>query len=333
MFSMGKAGRERFGAAGSKTGTQAAGEPEETGGRGSVIPRLRLLAGGHPVQGRRMNLRSRAFLTALLLAGLPFLAWARGVAVLENQPYREGPTLTDYERERCRLDLYLPEGEHGYATLVWFHGGSLTAGAKTDAAQLGRRLAAAGIAVAAVNYRLSPRAHFPAYVEDAAAAVAWVRGHVAEHGGDANRVFVGGHSAGGYLTLMVGMDARYLARFGLKLDAIAGLVPVSGQTMTHYTVREERGLPQDVVIADDAAPVHFARESLPPLLLVWASDDLPTRAEENSYLAALIRAAGRTRLTTSVMPHRDHGTIVSDIGAPDDQLVPTIVRFVQTTRR
>jgi acetyl esterase/lipase len=275
-----------------------------------------------------MNLRARAWLTGLLAACLPFGALAGGVTVRPDQPYRGGPTLTPYERERCRLDLYLPEGAHGYATLVWFHGGSLTAGAKTDVAGLGRRLAEAGVAVAAVNYRLSPRVTFPAYVADAAAAVAWVHAHIAEHGGDPNRVFVGGHSAGGYLTLMVGMDARYLARDGLKLGNIAGLVPVSGQAMTHYTVREERGLPKDVVLADEAAPVHFAREKVPPLLLVWASDDLPARAEENLYLAALIRAAGRTRLTTAVMPHRDHGTIMSAIAAPDDQLIATIVRFV-----
>lgn len=87
--------------------------------------------------------------------------------------------------------------------------------------------------MAGVNYRLSPRATHPAYIDDAAAAVAWVMKHIGEYGGDPTRVYVAGHSAGGYLTLMVGLDKAYLARYGEDADRLAGLFPVSGQTNTH----------------------------------------------------------------------------------------------------
>ena len=101
-------------------------------------------------------------------------------------------------------------------------------------------------------------------VGDAAAAVTWTQAHIAEHGGDARRLFVGGHSAGGYITLMLGMDPHFLHDAGLEPSAIAGFIPIRGQTMTHYTVRGERGIGKFTVIADEAAPVHFARQETPP---------------------------------------------------------------------
>ena len=156
--------------------------------------------------------------------------------LVANLAYKSGAGLSEYEQQRCKLDLVLPVGRTNFATLVWLHGGGLTGGSKSEgfAKQLAR---AFGVAVASANYRLSPLATYPAYLDDAAAAVAWVQGNIAAHGGDTNRVFVGGHSAGAYLTSMVGLDARHLAKHGLGAGALAGLIAVSGQTMTHFTVR------------------------------------------------------------------------------------------------
>ena len=124
-----------------------------------------------------------------------------------------------------------------------------------------RSLARAGVAVVSAEYRLSPKVKYPAYLQDAAAAFAWTRAHIAEHGGDVEKLFVGGHSAGGYLTFMIGLDERYLREFGVELSGIAGLIPVSGQTMTHYTVREERGIGQFTITADEATIRCAAREA------------------------------------------------------------------------
>lgn len=144
---------------------------------------------------------------------------ATEVRVLANVPYKHGDSLTPYEKERCILDVYLPKDGKAFNSLVWFHGGGLTKGDKdgrqdpkdtVKTSAIARSLAAAGIAVITPNYRFSPTVTFPAYIDDAAAAVAWTRSHIAEYGGDPSRVFVGGHSAGGYLALMLGMDARYL---------------------------------------------------------------------------------------------------------------------------
>lgn len=267
------------------------------------------------------------------MAGLGFVSLTRGadVRVMTDLAYKTGDGLSDYEKERCTLDLYLPQVASPFPTMVWLYGGGLTAGAKDHAVtkRVARKLAEAGVAVAAVDYRLSPRATFPAYVDDAAAAFAWVRSHIADYGGDVRAVFVGGHSAGGYLTLMVGLDPQYLRRYGLELEAIAGLVPVSAQTMTHYTVRAERGLPQETIIADHAAPIYHVRKDTPPLLVLWADRDTAMRAEENAFLVAALRAAGNENVQHAVMPGRNHNTIVNEIAATDDKLMPEMLSFIR----
>lgn len=254
-------------------------------------------------------------------------------ADLPGVPYKTGDSLSSYEKQRCLLDVYLPAEKKDFATLVWFHGGGLTGGNKDadSTKKVAQGLAKSGLAVVVPNYRLSPQAKYPAYIEDATAAVAWTLKNIAQHGGDAQRVFVGGHSAGAYLTLMVGMDAHYLAAFGLKPQQIAGLVPVSAQVMTHYTVRQERGISKFSVTADEAAPVRFADvKNLPPMLVLCADKDMPARAEENIYLVALMKGAGNKRVTLQVIADRNHGSVGNNIANEGDPARAAILKFMQS---
>ena len=255
--------------------------------------------------------------------------------VLANLPYKTGEALSPYEAERCLLDLYLPAGTQNFPTLVWLHGGGITAGSKDGPHQpeIARHFAQAGIAVASISYRLSPKAKFPAYIEDTAAAFAWVKKHIAEHGGDANRVFLGGHSAGAYLALMAGLDDQYLAAQGLKLTDIAGLVPVAGQTLTHYTIRLERGLPKNRLIADAAAPLNHARKDAPPMLILYADKDMALRAEENELLAAALRQEGHKQLTVKKIKNRDHGSVAHEMAKAGDVGFEQVVKFIQSPKR
>jgi acetyl esterase/lipase len=253
------------------------------------------------------------------------------VKVVAEIAYKSGDSLSDYEKERCHLDLYLPPGKTGFPTLVWFHGGGLTKGKKDDKSTIGigKALARSGIAVAAVNYRLSPKVTFPAYVDDAAAAVAWISGHIAEQGGDPVRLFIGGHSAGGYLTSMLGMDVRYLQKYGVAPEAIAGLIPVSGQMVTHFNVRKERGLPETAIVADEAAPIYFTRKVTPPFLILFGDQDWPGRLEENQYFIAEQKAVGNTQLTLQVIPDRTHSGVGNRIAEPGDPAAAAIVEFIR----
>lgn len=290
---------------------------------------------------RAQNLNRWSRLKLRMWLVVPLAAMAAGLQASDSPvkvdiPYRTGEALTSYEKERCRLDLYLPPADpaapvQAFPTLVWLHGGALTGGVKSDptVAAVARHFASSGIAVAAVNYRLSPMAKYPAYLEDTAAAFAWVKQNIQTHGGNPSQVFLGGHSAGGYLALMVGLDATWLKAHGLETSAIAGLVPVAGQTLTHYSIREERGLPKEQIIADAAAPLHHVRKDAPPMLILYAEKDMALRREENELLAAALRAAGHPGTTLRMIPGHDHGSVGNDLAKEGDAGFEEVLKFIR----
>lgn len=213
----------------------------------------------------------------------------------------------EYRRERCKLDVKVPEGKKDFSTVVWFHGGGLAGG--------GRHFIPIGddIAQVAVDYRLLGNHGVQGRdcIEDAAAAVAWTLEHIAEYGGDTNKVFVSGVSAGGYLTMMVGMAPEYLARHGHKLSEIAGLIPVSGQATKHYNVRNHAGDkdPQYRPKIDDLAPLRWVSKDIPPIMSVCGEPpwEWPARSEENRLLIASCKALGHKKAYFALMPYCDHG--------------------------
>ena len=233
------------------------------------------------------------FLLAILISsGIVGFAQETDYETKLNIPYySESVNQSDeYINERCVLDIYFPKNLQGFATIVWFHGGGLSAGNKT----IPDALMEEEICIVAVNYRLHPKVNSPKYIEDAAAAVAWVFNNINEYGGDTSAIFVSGHSAGGYLTMMVGLDKRWLGSNNLDADRIAGLIPFSGQTITHSTIRKERGIDRPRPIIDDLAPAYHIRADAPPLLLITGDRELEMsgRYEENVYLMSMMKAAG-----------------------------------------
>lgn len=219
------------------------------------------------------------------------------------------PGETDaYKQERCKLDICYPTDKKDFATLVWFHGGGLEAGEKHFPKELMKQ----GYAVIAVNYRLSPRATNPAYTEDAAEAVAWTFENIGKFGGSKDKIYIAGHSAGGYLCLMLNLDKSYLAKWGVDANKLAGAFPISGQTTTHYTIRKERGLPSDVPIIDKYAPSNNVRKDASPMILITGDKDLEmlARYEENAHLYALLKALGQD-FTLYQMEGFDHGAVAA----------------------
>ena len=202
-------------------------------------------------------------------------------------------------------------------------------GDKSDAGVVAAALARQGIGLVAPNYRLSPQVTFPAYVEDAAEAVAWVMHHLPEIGADRERVFVGGHSAGGYLSALLAMDVRYLAAVGVPLQDMAGFLLVSAQVTTHFSLREERGASKDAILSDEASPAYYIRKDTPPLLCVMGDDDVPARLEENAYFVAALKAAGNAKVSLEVIQGRNHASIVDPMSEPDDALALLMGKWIK----
>lgn len=207
--------------------------------------------------------------------------------------------------ERCVLDLYYPENKTNFPTVVWFHGGGITSGSK----ELPEALKNEGMAIIGVNYRLYPKVKAPVYIEDAAAAVAWAFKNIANYGGNPNFIFVSGHSAGGYLASMVGLDKEYLAKFGVNANQIAGLIPFSGHTITHFAVRDERGIKDTQPIVDSLAPLYHVRADAPPMLLITGDRELEMlgRYEENAYFYRMMKVVGHNDIRILEMDGYGHG--------------------------
>lgn len=225
----------------------------------------------------------------------------------ENIPYyHEAPD--EYARERCVADVYYPVGAKGADVVVWFHGGGLVGGQKEIPAELRGK----GICVVAANYRLSPVARHPAYIEDAAAAVAWAKENIAKYGGDPAKIIVAGHSAGGYLALMLALDETYLGRYGIDPAGLKAFWPVSGQSVTHNAIRAEMGLSEIVPYIDRYAPLYHIKAHTAPITLVCGQPELelPQRVAENYFLYQALLSTGNRSVKYYSMPGFDHGTCV-----------------------
>ena len=210
-----------------------------------------------------------------------------------------------YIASRCLLDIYYPKGAKSFATILWFHGGSITGGSK----EIPKELTEKGYAVVGVGYRLSPNVTAPAYIEDAAAAIAWVFQHIGSYGGDSRLVFVSGHSAGAYLGMMVTLDKKYLAKYGIDANRIAGLIPFSAQAITHFTIRKEKGIKDIQPVVDQYAPLYHVRADAPPVLLITGDREMELlgRYEENAYLWRMMKLAGHKRTTLYELDGYGHG--------------------------
>ena len=222
-----------------------------------------------------------------------------------NISYRSGDNLDQYMKERCKLDIYIPENADDFTTIVWFHGGGLTGGEKS----IPERLKNHKLAVVAVNYRLSPKVKSPAFIDDAAAAVAWVFKNISKYGGDPKKIVVSGHSAGGYLASMIGLDKHYLAAYGIDANAIQKLVPFSGQMITHFIIRKERGIPDTQPVVDEFAPLFHVRADAPPLYLITGDRELEMlgRYEENAYMCRMMKLSGHKNTTLYELDGFGHG--------------------------
>ncbi|AWK04941.1 lipase [Flavobacterium crocinum] len=210
-----------------------------------------------------------------------------------------------YINERCVLDIYYPKNKKDFATIIWFHGGGLTGGNK----EIPEALKNKGFAIIGVNYRLSPKAKAAKAIEDAAAAVAWAFNNIASYGGDKSSIFVSGHSAGGYLAMMIGLDKKWLQKENIDANQIAGLIPFSGQCITHFEIRRENGIPEKQPTIDPFAPLFHVRADAAPLLLITGDRELEMlgRYEENAYMARMMKLNGHKETKLYELDGYGHG--------------------------
>jgi len=191
------------------------------------------------------------------------------------------------------LDLLLPEGECK-AVFVYIHGGGLVVPEPFDnVLPFMKVLCDRGIGVATIEYRGFPRHQYPDFIHDSAAAVAWVKEHIKEYV-DCDKIFVGGSSAGGYLSMMLCFDKKYLGIYGISPMDIAGFIHDAGQPTAHFNVLKSRGLDSRRVIVDETSPMyHVGVDSeYPPMIFIVSDNDMENRYEQTQLVLSTMKHFG-----------------------------------------
>ena len=282
-------------------------------------------------------------LLALAVASLALAACADFKLFVANVAAAGGPfTHTDdvaYGSEtRQRLDVYRPKNPPaaaaagaGLPVVVFFHGGTWATESKDDYRFVGATLAEHGWLGIVPSYRVYPKVEFPAFVEDAALAVAWAEKHAAEYGGDPKRVFVMGHSSGAHLALLVALDRHYLAATGVNADAIRGVIGLAGPyDFLPFASKHIARVFADARDPLDTQPIHFARGDAPPILLLHGTSDEMVPTSNSRNLAEAIRRAGGD-VTLKLYEDADHGDLVaafSSLGGDTPPVLEDIARFI-----
>ncbi len=225
-----------------------------------------------------------------------------------------------------RLDVYVPQGAaHAAPVVVFFYGGSWQTGSRVDYLFVGEALASRGIVTVIADYRLAPRVSYPDFLKDCAGAVSWTFKNIANFSGNSDKVFVCGHSAGGYNAAMLAFDPRWLGAYDLSPDRFAGLValaaPVNFLPITDADIKPIFHFPDTPA---DTMPINHVTGHEPATLLLAAQNDRFVYPERNTEtLAAKMRAAGDD-VTVKIYDRVTHTTLIGAMAAPLRGLAPVL---------
>lgn len=193
------------------------------------------------------------------------------------------------ENSAQTLDLYLPEAE-SFPIYIHFHGGGIEKGDKRGDGELYcKYLTDRGCALVSANYRMYPNAKYPDFLEDAAQAVAWVYKNICKYG-KCEKIFVGGSSAGGYISQMLCFDPKWIGAHGIDCASLAGYVLDAGQPTAHYNVLKYSGIDSRRVIIDETAPLYHVGTlpSYPPMMIIYSDSDMENRPEQTRLLISTL---------------------------------------------
>jgi acetyl esterase/lipase len=225
------------------------------------------------------------------------------VLVAEGLPFTEGLKL-DVWAAPAPAGTKRPRGEYGFAA---------------------RAYASRGFVVVMPDYRKVPSVHFPAFVQDGAAAVAWTEANIARLGGDPRRLVLGGHSAGAYIAAMLALDRQYLAAAGASPGVVRAVAGLAGP-YDFYPFRWPRAVAAMGQAPDPlkTQPITFARADAPPMWLATGTADEEVRPSNSRALAARERALGSRTTLLREYQGKTHNDIIMAISQPFRRKAPVL---------
>jgi arylformamidase len=262
--------------------------------------------------------------------------------LISNIPY------ADPAHERQVLDIYSPDDAKNLPVVFWIHGGGWQAGDKGDVALKPKVLTERGFVFVSTNYRLVPSVEMDELIRDVAKSLGWVHRNIANYGGDATRIFVGGHSAGAQLAALICIDDRYLKEEGIPFNVLKGCVPVDGDTydipkiimtaelrqvlyggkMFTFGHRQKFGNDPEKHI-DFSAVTHVAKgKGIPPFLILYFSGNPDTTAQARCLEVVLRQADIQARAYGK--EDSNHSRLNNDLGNSDDPATQEFYKFLES---
>lgn len=215
--------------------------------------------------------------------------------------------------------------------LAFVHGGGWTSGYKEHMNFMAPAFTRQGITFCSIGYRLAPRHLFPAGLQDVADALGWLYENIATYGGNPERLFAGGHSAGGHYTPLLAVTSSWRAERGLPPDIIRGCLPISGV----YQFGDGSGLsarprflgPEESGNDHDASPLNFVTSAAPPFLIAYGTEDFPHLRDQAERMAARLGEVG-VDVQKIVFEGRDHFGASFAGGEPDGPWVSRAIDWM-----
>jgi acetyl esterase/lipase len=272
-----------------------------------------------------------AFIIVLLSAAAVWLTGCTGLqalnATVSHRGYVRTTDIAYGSEPRQKLDVYLPSKKMKDAkAVIFFYGGSWRHGSKTDYRFVAQALTSRGFIVVLPDYRVYPHVKFPGFVEDGAAAVRWVRDNISTFGGDTNKLYLMGHSAGSHIAALLTLDGHYLKAVGLERKVIRATATLSGpyDFTPNPWDRPVFGMGTNQSAIDpNIEPITFVDGKEPPMLLVQGLRDKIVAPSNAVNLAARIRQAGG-EVDYITYPKRAHAAVVVALASPYHWLAPVL---------
>lgn len=228
---------------------------------------------------------------------------------------------------REKLDIYIPDAKAvpagGWPVVFFIYGGSWSDGSRKDYDFVGRAVAALGFVTVIADYRLVPAVEYPGFLEDGVAAMQWVADHIADHGGDPDRIALMGHSAGAYNAMMLTLDPGHLARARLlgRIRCVVGLsgpydfFPFDGP----ISLRTFGGVREPMA----TQPIHFVSPAAPPMFLASGDKDTLVYPRNTVALAKRLSVVGCTVQERHYARLGHPGTLLA-LGRPARAIAPVL---------
>ena len=244
-----------------------------------------------------------------------------------------------YDAERHRLDIYAPRKASAarHPVVVFIHGGSWNSGSKGFYSFIGRRLAKQGVVAVVLNYRLAPRVQVPAMADDCARAVIWTTEHIANYGGDPQRVFVMGHSAGGGLAALLTADNRLFQRRGLAGNPVKGAILDDPAGLDMYDYLQKMEYPNDAQYLvpfgkqpetwREVSAMYHVTAATPPFLIFVGGKTYPSISGSSRKFREKLTALGRPP-QFAVLPGKHHIPMVLQLYWQHNVVYQQLLKFV-----